>query len=170
MMSPTFLFERLRIVLSKLIGCDSNFTATTSATMTNLVAGKATPSMFTLMRAVIARVPRGKVITYGGVAEAAGFPGAARQAVWSLQGSHALPWHRVVAAGGRIALPGENGLDQRIRLEAEGVAFRGGKVRMDLHEWSVPKLSTSRSLSRSRARPKDPSPRSRPRSGGGRRK
>lgn len=91
--------------------------------------------MFVLMRAVIARVPRGKVITYGQVAEKAGFPGAARQAVWSLRASKGLPWHRVVAAGGRIALPGEQGLDQRLRLEMEGVTFRGRRVRMDLHEW-----------------------------------
>jgi methylated-DNA-protein-cysteine methyltransferase-like protein len=92
-------------------------------------------SMFALMRAVIAGVPRGKVITYGQVAEKAGFPKAARQAVWSLRDAKGLPWHRVVAAGGRIALPGEKGLDQRLRLEMEGVTFRGGRVRMDAHEW-----------------------------------
>jgi len=95
-----------------------------------------TTSMFTLLRAVIARVPRGKVMTYGAVAEAAGFPGAARQTVWALQDSRGLPWHRIVAAGGRIALPGEQGLEQRFMLEAEGVRFRGGRVRMDLHGWS----------------------------------
>ena len=100
--------------------------------------------MFALMRAVIARVPRGKVITYGNVAKTAGFPGAARQAVWALQDSRGLPWHRVVAAGGRIALPGEHGLDQRLRLETEGVTFRGGRVRMDLHEWRGAKKPVSR--------------------------
>jgi methylated-DNA-protein-cysteine methyltransferase related protein len=36
----------------------------------------------------------------------------------------------VVAAGGRIAIPGEGGLDQRFRLEMEGVKFSGKKVRM----------------------------------------
>jgi methylated-DNA-protein-cysteine methyltransferase-like protein len=90
-------------------------------------------SMFALMRDVIARVPRGKVITYGEVAGQAGFPGAARQAVWSLRGARGLPWHRVVAAGGRIALPGIQGQEQRLRLESEGVTFRGARVRMDLH-------------------------------------
>ena len=99
--------------------------------------------MFTHLRAVIARVPRGKVITYGQVAEAAGFPGAARQTVWALQDSKGLPWHRVVAAGGRIALPGEQGLEQRLRLETEGVAFRGGRVRMDLHGWSPKRRAKS---------------------------
>jgi len=91
--------------------------------------------MFALIRDVIARIPRGKVATYGQVAELAGFPGAARQAVWALHDSRGLPWHRVVAAGGRIALPGHQGLDQRLRLEMEGVTFRGQKVRMDLHTW-----------------------------------
>src|SRR6266849_1452835 len=132
-----------------------------AATMKKILPAKPPPSMFALMRAVIARVPRGRVITYGNVAEAAGFPGAARQAVWALHGSRGLPWHRVVAAGGRIALPGENGLDQRLRLETEGVTFRGGRVRMDLHEWKRPKKSIFRAPSRSPARPADPSPRSR---------
>ena len=99
--------------------------------------------MFTHLRAVIARVPRGKVITYGQVAAAAGFAGAARQTVWALQDSKGIPWHRVVAAGGRIALPGEQGLEQRVRLETEGVTFRGGRVRMDLHGWS-PKRRNSK--------------------------
>jgi len=31
-------------------------------------------------------------------------------------------------------LPGENGLEQRLRLETEGVAFRGGRVWMEKHE------------------------------------
>ena len=90
----------------------------------------------TLLRAVIASVPRGKVITYGQVAEAAGFPRAARMTVWALQGADGLPWHRVVAAGGRIALTGEEGWEQRMRLETEGVTFRGERVRMDLHGWT----------------------------------
>jgi len=87
------------------------------------------------MQAVIARIPKGKVATYGQIAEKAGFPGAARQAVWSLRAARGLPWHRVVAAGGRIALPGDQGIEQRLRLEREGVAFRGARVRMDLHQW-----------------------------------
>jgi methylated-DNA-protein-cysteine methyltransferase related protein len=109
--------------------------------------GLVTSSMFTSLRAVIARVPRGKVITYGQVAEAAGFPGAARQTVWALQDSKGLPWHRVVAAGGRIALPGEQGLEQRLRLETEGVTFRGGRVRMDLHGWTPKRARARRSKS-----------------------
>jgi methylated-DNA-protein-cysteine methyltransferase related protein len=87
------------------------------------------------LRRIIARVPRGKVITYGDVASAAGFPRAARLTVWALQGGKGLPWHRVVAAGGRIVLPGARGEEQRLRLAMEGVTFRGGRVRLELHGW-----------------------------------
>jgi methylated-DNA-protein-cysteine methyltransferase-like protein len=92
--------------------------------------------MFDEIRVVIRKIPRGKVSTYGAVAKAAGFPGAARQVVWALRGTNGrLPWHRVLGAGGKILLPGSAGTDQLLRLQAEGVAFRGGKVRLDLHEF-----------------------------------
>ncbi len=87
------------------------------------------------LRRVIARIPKGKVATYGSVAAAAGHPGAARQVAWALHNdSRALPWHRVLGAGGHIRLPGQSGLEQRLRLEQEGVTFHGSRVRMDLHE------------------------------------
>jgi methylated-DNA-protein-cysteine methyltransferase-like protein len=87
------------------------------------------------LRLLISRVPRGRVVTYGQVAAAGGFPGAARLTVWALQKGHGIPWHRVVAAGGRIALPGPQGQEQRLLLEMEGVTFRGNRVRMELHNW-----------------------------------
>ncbi|HTT44662.1 MAG TPA: MGMT family protein [Thermoplasmata archaeon] len=104
-------------------------------------------STLSLLREVIARVPRGKVITYGQVAAAAGFPGGARLTVRALQGESGVPWHRVVGAGGRIALPGEEGREQRLRLEVEGVTFRGGRVRMELHNWT-PRVRRKRRRSR----------------------
>src|SRR5207302_3212164 len=48
--------------------------------------------------------------------------------------SDLLPWHRVVGAGGRILLPGEQGLEQRLRLETEGVTFRSGRVWLEQHQ------------------------------------
>jgi len=96
------------------------------------------------LRRVIAGVPRGKVVTYGQVAERAGMPGAARVTVWALQHGDGLPWHRVVAAGGRIALTGEEGREQRLRLQLEGVKFQGGRVRMDLHLWTPRRRSGRR--------------------------
>lgn len=68
-------------------------------------------------------------MTYGGVAEAAGHPGAARQVVWALQGCGAsVPWHRVVGAGNKVRLTGEPGLEQRLRLQSEGWLIRGSKL------------------------------------------
>jgi methylated-DNA-protein-cysteine methyltransferase-like protein len=81
------------------------------------------------LRAQVKRIPRGKVMTYGEVAKAAGYPGAARQVVWALRNSGPrLPWHRVVGAGLRIRLPGEAGLEQRIRLESEGWLISGNRL------------------------------------------
>ncbi|MGP8077232.1 MAG: MGMT family protein [Thermoplasmata archaeon] len=98
--------------------------------------GGGSVSTLARLRQVIARVPRGKVVTYGQVAAAGGLPGAARVTVWALSSAIGLPWHRVVGAGGRIALPGEEGQEQRLLLKMEGVAFRGNRVRMDLHNWT----------------------------------
>jgi methylated-DNA-protein-cysteine methyltransferase-like protein len=96
------------------------------------------------IRAAIMQIPRGRVSSYGAIAAAAGLPRGARLVVRVLNQSHGLPWHRVVAAGGRIALPGEHGLDQRFRLEMEGVKFSGRKVRMAEFEFKFPKKRTSK--------------------------
>ena len=89
--------------------------------------------MFEKLRTYIRKIPSGKVATYGDVARAAGHAGAARQVVWALRGGAGtgLPWHRVVGAGGRISLTGENGLEQRLQLESEGVRFKGSRVDME---------------------------------------
>jgi methylated-DNA-protein-cysteine methyltransferase related protein len=83
----------------------------------------------------IRAIPRGKVSTYGGVARAAGFPGAARQVAAVLRRGFGLPWQRVLGAGGAIKLQGDSAVEQRLRLEAEGVRFRGRKVDMKLCEF-----------------------------------
>lgn len=84
--------------------------------------------------AAIRRIRPGTVSTYGAVAKAAGFPGAARQVVAALRGAVGLPWQRVLGAGGAIKLRGDYAFEQRFRLEAEGVTFRGRKVDMKRHE------------------------------------
>ncbi len=88
--------------------------------------------MFKSFLAQVRRVPRGKVATYGDIAYAAGFPGAARQVAWALHSqSRGLPWHRIVGAEGKILLNGEMAFEQRMRLQAEGVTFRGLRVDMN---------------------------------------
>lgn len=83
----------------------------------------------------IRAIPKGKVSTYGGVARAAGFPRAARLVARILRRGFELPWQRVLGAGGEIKLRGDYAIEQRLRLEAEGVRFRGRKVDMKAHEW-----------------------------------
>ena len=110
--------------------------------------------MFKRLLATVGKIPRGRVCTYGGVARVAGHPGAARQVVWALHSPTAggLPWHRVVGAGGHIRLPGESGLEQRFRLESEGVSFRGNRVDMEKHEWPSPSRKRRKRRSPRRAK------------------
>jgi methylated-DNA-protein-cysteine methyltransferase-like protein len=90
--------------------------------------------MLESLRRTISKIPKGRVATYGDVARASGYPGAARQVAWALHNAKGgIPWHRVLGAGGHIRLPGEAGLEQRTRLQAEGVAFRGSRVDMARH-------------------------------------
>lgn len=87
-----------------------------------------------VVRAIRA-LPAGKVSSYGAVARAAGWAGAARQVVQILRQVPGLPWHRVLGSGGAIKLTGENGAEQRFRLRMEGVSFRGARVDMRRHEF-----------------------------------
>lgn len=99
----------------------------------------------------IRAIPRGKVSTYGGVARAAGFPGAARMVARVLRRGFGLPWQRVLGVGGAIKLTGDNAIEQRLRLEAEGVRFRGRKVDMKSHEFK-PKSAKKRKAKNQRSR------------------
>jgi methylated-DNA-protein-cysteine methyltransferase related protein len=86
-------------------------------------------------RKIIRQIPRGKVATYGQVAAAAGYPLYHRHVAQMLRKSGGkLPWQRVVGSGGAIKLKYEAGLEQRTRLEMEGVRFRGKCVDMAEHQ------------------------------------
>jgi methylated-DNA-protein-cysteine methyltransferase-like protein len=84
---------------------------------------------------LIRGLPPGTVSSYGAIARAAGWPGAARQVVRILQQVEGLPWHRVVGSGGAVKLRGEDGAEQRFRLRMEGVTFHGMRVDMKRHEF-----------------------------------
>ena len=85
-------------------------------------------------RKAVRSIPKGKVATYGQVAAAAGYPLYHRHVAQLLQrAGGALPWQRVVGAGGEIKLKHEAGLEQRTRLEMEGVRFQGKRVDMAQH-------------------------------------
>ena len=93
--------------------------------------------------AAIQRVPPGYVSTYGAIAKAAGYPRGARLVARTLHSAGGgLPWHRILGAGGEIKLRGHSAFDQRLRLEMEGVTFRGRRVNMKLHEYKFPRTRT----------------------------
>ena len=84
----------------------------------------------------IRSIPKGKVATYGQVAAAAGYPLYHRHVAALLRRTHGgLPWQRVIGAGGEIKLKYEAGLEQRMRLEMEGVRFHGKRVDMAAHQY-----------------------------------
>jgi len=89
----------------------------------------------------IRRIPKGKISTYGAVARAVGLPGAARQVAKVLHRGFGLPWQRVLGAGGEIKLRGDSAIEQRLRLEAEGVRFRGRKVDMKQCEYKFTRVT-----------------------------
>jgi methylated-DNA-protein-cysteine methyltransferase-like protein len=94
---------------------------------------------------IVARVPRGKVVTYGQVAALAGRPHGAREVGYALSAlrgaAHRLPWHRVLGKrpgeyAGISLLDAVGAAAQRQLLEREGVALDGrGRVALDRFGW-----------------------------------
>lgn len=123
--------------------------------------------LFLAVKAVIRRIPRGRVATYGQVAELAGIPGGARIAAAALKTSSPtdkLPWQRVIGKAsktrGRIAIHDPVGAAiQRELLAAENVDISDqGLVDLGRYQWLPTALSG-----------RGASPRRRPRSGSKRR-
>ena len=93
------------------------------------------------IHALVRRIPRGRVATYGQLAALAGLGGHARQVGYAL---HALgpgsnvPWQRVVNARGEVSprrMPGCDAL-QRVLLEREGVVFNArGRIDLARQGW-----------------------------------
>lgn len=107
-----------------------------------LAKRKAPGPAYTKILAVVRRIPRGKVATYGQIAALAGYAHAPRLAGYALHAlpdGSPLPWHRVLGAGGRLSLARlspDGALLQRLKLEAEGVTFDArGRVRLERHAW-----------------------------------
>lgn len=94
----------------------------------------------TALYSTLMLVPSGKVVTYGQLAEFAGLGRAARwvgRTLSQLPEGSRLPWHRVVASGGRISLPlgTASGDEQRARLRCEGLRIVNNRVDMVCHGW-----------------------------------
>jgi O-6-methylguanine DNA methyltransferase len=98
--------------------------------------------------AVLARVPPGRVVTYGDLARMAGRPGAARAAgnIMRTASVPGLPYHRVIAAGGRVGGYGSAPHLKAALLKAEGLRIRRGRItnfkerRLSGAPWQRPEL------------------------------
>lgn len=89
---------------------------------------------------IVAAIPRGRVASYGQVAELAGIGRGARMVGWALGQAPdraALPWHRVLNAQGKIAIPAgsRSRAEQIRRLTDEGIVVNDGKVDMRRYRW-----------------------------------
>lgn len=93
------------------------------------------------IHAVVRRIPRGAVATYGQVAELAGLPRHARlvgHVMKALPADTAVPWHRVVNARGRISPRGSDLGGEQIQaqlLRREGVRFAGETIPLERYLW-----------------------------------
>jgi len=116
------------------------------------ISGAKSPA-YRAIYAVIARIPRGRVATYGQIAELADLSGHARLVGYAL---HALPegvpvpWHRVVNAKGTVSRrrsgSGHDVLQRRM-LEKEGIRFdREGRLSLAVYRWR-PKTKGPREIS-----------------------
>lgn len=79
------------------------------------------------MLAVIRSIPPGQVMSYGEVADDAGFPRAARAVGTLLRTTtEECPWWRVVGWDGRLRAPAAD--RQAELLTSEGIAVRNGRA------------------------------------------
>ena len=119
----------------------------------NAAVPPAADSGYARIYAVVRRIPRGRVATYGQVARLAGLPGHARQVGYALHAmatAKPVPWHRVINARGEISRRSHPGSDeagsdeaQRQFLEVEGVVFDArGRVDLVRYQWR-PRLRSS---------------------------
>jgi methylated-DNA-protein-cysteine methyltransferase related protein len=98
---------------------------------------------YELIWSVVRKIPRGRVATYGQIAELAGLEGHARQvgyALHNLPERSNVPWHRVINSRGEISprSGGDSHELQRHLLAAEGVELDlRGRVDLALFGWKV---------------------------------
>lgn len=99
-----------------------------------------TPNFYDQVYAVVRRIPRGKVTSYGRVAKMLGRPNAARAVGYALSAlkgkDHNVPWQRVVNSQGRISIQNREhtGNMQADLLRAEGVVV-SDDLRIDLDQF-----------------------------------
>jgi methylated-DNA-protein-cysteine methyltransferase related protein len=92
--------------------------------------------VFADVQRLVARIPRGRVMTYGRLSRLVEGRLTPVGVGWAIRaGGDAIPWHRVVNAKGGVSTDGEHPGLQRALLEAEGVVFdREGRIDLSQYE------------------------------------
>ncbi len=93
---------------------------------------------FARVWSIVKRIPRGRVATYGQLAEMIEHRLSPVGIGWAIRAAPAgsIPWHRVINARGSVSTDREHPGLQRARLEAEGVRFDGeGRVDLERVGW-----------------------------------
>lgn len=108
---------------------------------TNGQTTRTRPTIWDAVYAIVRRVPRGHVVTYGQIAKLLENRISPRYVGFAMHVCPKdVPWHRVVNAAGGCStdrLPGDQPCRQRILLEREGVRFRvNGTLSIADHQWS----------------------------------
>lgn len=93
-----------------------------------------------LIYQTVRQIPKGKVSTYGKIANLSGLIGQARLVGYALHSTPhemKIPWHRVINAQGRISLPKNNGgyIRQKKLLVKEGIVFKGERIDLSKYGW-----------------------------------
>lgn len=81
--------------------------------------------------ALVKKIPRGRVMTYGQLAKALRLPGGARtagRAMAACPSGQGVPWHRVVGAGGKLLIREPHASLQRKLLETEGLTLAEKRI------------------------------------------
>jgi len=89
--------------------------------------------------ALVKKIPRGKVLTYGALAKATHLPGGARTAGRAMSATpkgQAIPWHRVVGAGGKLLIREPHASLQKKLLVTEGARVMESRVDMKTCGWT----------------------------------
>ena len=96
---------------------------------------------------LIKTIPRGRVTTYGLLARALKIRGGARtvgHAMAATPAGKGIPWHRVVAAGGKLIIREPIASKQRKLLESEGVPMHNGRVEISSCLWTPVSVKAKR--------------------------
>lgn len=103
--------------------------------------------VFALVHALVAKIPHGKVATYGQLSELIDGRLSPAGIGWALRASDGeLPWHRVINSRGTLSTEGETPGRQRVLLEAEGVRFDAtGTIDLSVYQWR-PRVRKHRGL------------------------